>query len=191
MKFCSYYGCGKLLPADFEGDTCPHCNHKNYSWDKQYIKDLPANAPEHKCRKCGSTEDLKYREEWFYGSKNQYSSGNEFECQKCDDEFKAEVKRQEAMNFILINPDDDEDTFYQNKEEVEKMFEEYFEDFWPEGDSNPFDDWVLLKVEKIDGVPKKKDFENRNVIQYDYEWYRVEEICDIEYEYSGDHNVSW
>lgn len=192
MKYCSYYGCDRLLPEDFSGDTCPYCKNKEYSWSK-YIKDLPPEAKdvEQKCKKCGSTEELKYREIHRYGNNNQYSLGNEFECRPCDEAFRAELKRQEAMNYIVMRPDEDEIDFHVNKESVEKVFEEFFEDFWNEDGNNPFNDWVILKVEKLERFPKKSDFEKRNVIQYDWEWYVVEEIIEPEYEYTGDHNVSW
>lgn len=193
FKYCSYYGCGRLLPADFEGDTCPHCKHTQYSWDrKEWIKPLPPEAyeVEMKCKDCESTEELQYSEKRTYGSNDQYHYGNNFQCKTCDDKFKAEMKRQEAMNYIVMNPDDDEIDFHIDKDSVEKMFDKFLEDYWSEGE-NPFDEWVILKVEKIDGFPKKKHFDKRNVIQYEYEWYVVEEIIEPEYEYSGDHSVNW
>lgn len=189
-KYCSYYSCqGYLIPADFEGDTCPHCNHKQYSWDRDWIKPLPPKAYEieMKCRKCESTEDLRYIEERVYST---FSMGNEFECRSCKEAWDAEHARQEAMNYIVINPDDDEIDFYDTKEDVENMFEKFLENYYYEG-HNPFEDWVILKVEKLEKLPKKKDFANRNMIHYDCEWYRVEEVIEPEYEYSGDHSVSW
>lgn len=192
LKYCSYYSCDRVLPEGFEGDTCPYCEYKNYSFSN-YIKDLPKEAyeVEMKCKKCESTKDLKYYKIWYYGSRNQYSSGNYYECAECDAKWRAELKRQEEMKFILINDDNENGDLIDNKEAVEKMFEDFLGDYYMEDESNPFEDWVLLKVEKIEYGPKKEDFEKRNVIQFDDEWYRVEEICDIEYEYSGDHSVSF
>lgn len=194
MKYCSKYRCGRLLPGDFSGDTCPHCGNKDYDWlSSKYIKNLPPEAFEvkMKCKKCESTEELCYSEKITFGSRDQYHCGNEYECKTCKEAWYAEMDRQEAMNYILINPSEDEIEFYDKKGDVEKFFENYFEDYWPEGNSNPFEDWVILKVEKMDDLPKAEDFQNRNTLYYDYEWYKVEEIIKPEYEFNGDHSVSW
>lgn len=188
-KYCSYYGCDRLLPEDFSGDTCPHCDHKQYSWDrKEWIKDLPPEAydVEMKCHKCGSEEELRYREITRYST---FTLGNEYECQSCHDAFLAKMARIEAMNYIVIQPDEDMD-FHENKSSVENFFEEYFEDYYVE-EENPLEDWVILQVEKIEGNPKKDDFDKRNVIYFEMDWYRVEEVTEPEYEYTGDHSVNW
>jgi hypothetical protein len=198
FKYCSYYGCGYLLPNDFDPkEKCPNCGHKTYDWErKEWIKPLPPEAyeVEMKCKEKDCTcedvkpEDLRYRETNDYGS---FKTGNEFECRTCKEAWDVEYARQEAMNYIIINEDNETGEFYEDKAAVESMFEDFLKDYWSEGE-NPFDDWVILKVEKIpDNHVKKKHFEKRNVLQYDYEWYVVEEVIEPEYEYSGDHSVSW
>lgn len=199
FKYCSYYGCGYLLPADFDERKCPHCGHEQYSWErKEWIKPLPPEAyeVEMKCHEkdCLSKDvevepkDLKYREITDYGT---FTTGNEFTCRTCKEAWDKEYARQEAMNYIVINDDNENGEFYKDKAAVEKMFEDFLEDYYSEGE-DPFDDWVILKVEKIpNNYVKKEHFDKRNVLQFDDEWYVVEEVIEPEYEYSGDHSVNW
>lgn len=188
MKFCSKFRCGRVLPEGFEGDTCPYCNATSYSWDS-YIKELPPEAfeVEMKCRKCGSTEELCYLEKRDYGS---FSLGNEYECKSCRDAWFAEMARQEAMNYILIDNDDDEVLFFDGKDDLEKHFEDIEKNYDYVDIESYVEDVIVLKVEKIEGRIEKEMFDRRSVIMYDYEWYRVEEVMKPEFSSYGEMSIS-
>jgi hypothetical protein len=198
-KQCTYYGCGFLLPADFKGDRCPHCGHKEYSWEQgEWIKPLPDEAHDLdvKCRKCDVNDlpigDYLYIKKQPYLTNPSLYHGHEFECRSCKQAWDDEYARQEAMNYIVVQPHEPEE-FYETKSEVENMFEEYLSDYVFESSSdNPFEGWVILKVEQMeDTAPTAKQFKNRNLILWNDDWYIVEEIIEPECEYDGDFSVNW
>lgn len=191
-KYCTRYRCGRILPEDFSGDTCPYCATKEYDWEiGKVLKELPSEAHEveKKCKTCGSEKELSYSEKRDYGS---FSMGNDYECKTCRDAWYAEVARQEAMNYLLINHSDDETEFYRTKEDVEKFFEDIVRNWEYEYLEKINEDFVILKIELIDGLPHKKHFERNNVIQYADEWYHVEEVIIPEYSCGCDSaSIDW
>ena len=192
MKYCSKIRCGRLIPESHKSNVCPHCGSGSDSkyFSDTYIKILPPEAYEieQKCRKCGSTEELCYTEKTDYGS---FSIGNYYECKSCRDAWYAEMDRLEAMNYIVINHMNDEIEFYETKDDLEKEFDRMVSDWDYEALEGINENLIVLKVEKIDGLPRVEDFRNRNVIQYDYEWYHVEEIIEPTFEVDGDYRITW
>lgn len=189
MKFCSRFKCGRVLSEGFESDTCPYCGGIDYSWSTPNIKELPPESfeVEMKCRKCGSTEELCYSEKRDYGS---FSIGNEYECATCRDAWFAEMARQEAMNYILIDNDDDETHFFDGKDDLEKHFEDIVKNWDYESLEGYVENVVVLKVEKIEGQIDKKLFDRRSVVMYDHEWYLVEEVIEPQFESYGEMSIS-
>lgn|GEM_PF-4629706 len=193
MKYCSKYRCGRVLPENFEGTECLYCGASDkyaYLDSHRYINSLPLEAfeIEQKCRKCGSTEELCYHEKHDYGS---FQTGNYYECRSCRDAFYAEMDREEAMHYIVINNYSDEIEFYADKHELEQELDEISSDWDYENLENIDEHLIILKVEKIEGYPELRDFQNRNVFYYNDVFYRVEEVIQPYFESDSSCTINW
>ncbi|MGV7000286.1 hypothetical protein ACWA2C_16495 [Priestia megaterium] len=194
FKYCSAYRCGRVLPEEHDNAVCPYCGsgyESVYSSHTQ-IKPLPevAYTIEMKCSKTGETNPNKlcYSKQHVYGS---FTTGNEFESAESRKAFYDEMDRQEAMNYLVIEESEDNITFHENKEDLEKEFDRILKDCDYEYLQSTFEDMVILKVEKVTGSLKSDDFHKRNMLFYNYEWYRVEEVIQPEFEADSDFTVSW
>lgn len=180
MKYCTE--CRKVYPDTIEECDC----QKDRYWKRGEIKSIPKETKV-ECKDCGSTEDLTYREAWYAG---KYKFGDECTCRECRSKLAAEVARQEAMNYVVINNDDSEVEFYDGKTDVEDMLEDVAEEMYdPEASLN----MIILKVEKVEGEITPENFlsHNTNIIVFDYEIYRVEEVIEPEVQYDGDVTINW
>lgn len=181
MKYCTE--CRKVYP-----DTTVECEcQKDRYWKRGKIKSIPEET-KIECKNCGSTDDLTYRETWYAG---RFKFGDECTCGKCRAELSAHIAREEAMNYVVINNDSGETEFYDGKSDVEEMFEEMAKEIYEPVETL---DILILKVEKIDGEIRAEHFsspKNTNIVVWNYELYRVEEVMEPEVEFDGDVTINW
>lgn len=192
MNYCTK--CNIVFPGE---DLICECDKEKYSWKKGEVKQVLETAVL-ECKSCKSIENLLYREEWKSGS---YTFGNECICQQCEKKLKDRILREEAMNYIVIDNNDNEVSFFKEKREVESYFED-FEIY----DSNDSLDILILKVEKIERKLTRKDFiphtvysegvsevqeKNTHIVIYNDTIYSVQEVIEPEIEYDGEYNINW
>lgn len=190
MKYCTNYSCGMLIPESHESNECPFCKKTKYDWQKEYIVDLPQEALDidMKCKTCESEKELSYIEITHYGT---FTIGNEFQCKNCKDKIRAEIEREEAMNFICIDSDQDEIELFNDRSAMEKHIQSYVSDCDFENVESLFEDVIILKVELMDDFPKAADYTKRNIFYYEGDFYTVEEIIQPTSEFDGDININW
>lgn len=197
FKFCSAYRCGRLLPFDYDKNKCPHCGD---GFDSEFsylnhtsIKELPPQAYEieMKCPKTGETEPEKlvYDKPWTGSFGDQY--GNKFESIETRNAFYAEMDREEAMNYFLIDNSEGDVTFYKTKDDIEEELERMVREMdWGHLEGMN-DNYVVLQVEPIKGDLTKKTFQDRNVFLYETEFYLVYNASEVTFEYDTDVTVGF
>lgn len=181
MKYCS--DCKKV---HFDDSTACDCRSYLGSHASYTLLPLPVEA---KCRKCGSTENLKYNTPWSLGS---YTYGNDCECKACDDKFRKEMARQEAMKYLVIDNNQGDTELYENKDEVEKHLNHYADDW--ETEDGKIDGVIILKLEELEEDLKTEHFKdpsNTHIVIIDGDIYRVEEVIEPEIENGFDRSINW
>lgn len=174
MKYCKL--CRKVY--DDSKEKCDDA-FSDYSMHKLETIDTDTEA---KCYKCGSTENLEYFPKW----KSSYGTefDDRYKCQECIDKDKKESARQEAMSYVIYDKDCGEFNYVSSRSEAIKWFEEAAIDD-RELDSDQF---LIFKVEKIEDIDKEHIDTNiiTNLLVYDEEFYKIEEIFKPTIEYNGE-----
>lgn len=188
MKYCRM--CKKVY-EDTE-IMCP-CAEESC---RSTLENIPDNAPEPKCHKCGSTESLHYYKGWnSIITEKEY--GNEFKCGKCEEELNRYIALQEAINYLVINNEEETTTLYDDKHDLESFLEQEVKA--NSGDGEPQLDYlIILKLEPLSFDYKKKlkveDFKNpknRHIVIVDGEPFFVEDAFTPDVSFDGGFSVGY
>ncbi len=185
MKYCS--DCKNVYPND---QICECVKNPKYSWGKPAtMKDVEPGI-EVVCE-CGSTSNLTYHERYRFMDGSLSSIPSRYVCAECTEKARIAHEREEAMKFLIINNQDNENEFCEDKAAAEKYLEEYARDL--DYDCT-LDDLVILKLELITGEITAEDFldpKKTHLVFWEYESYRVEDVISPTIEWDGERTVNW
>jgi len=182
MEYCS-----KCLKIYSDNNIC-ECVGKPYGLKPATMQVVDVEPV---CKKCGSTNDLKYHERYRYLDGTLSSILAHCTCAICDEKARLAYEREEAMKYLIINNRSEENEFCESKDDVEKYLDDYVKDFDCE---STMDGVIVLKLELVTEDINAKDFldpKKSHLLFWDYETYRVVQVIEPEVEYNGDIAVIW
>lgn len=188
MKYCKW--CHKVYDDSITKCSCEHGAYYNSE-----LLQIPEDAPEMKCRLCGTTEDLLYTPK-FDGILS--GLGNYFRCAPCTAKIDADVKRENNMKYALINNEEGKAIFFENKNELEDYFSKEVENIYissADYDTKELEMFVILKLEEFDFNKNNlspKDFKtpkNRHLFIYEGEVYYIEGAFTPSIQFDGEYYI--